>query len=252
MKKLILVGLAALTFPAPAADAATIEAIAPSHRSGCHRWHSCASDHATHRWRGLLCVAPYSDRYDASFRRKVVYEGQTFRTLDSLRGQGWTLGRLGLFRGSLRLHGQRGDVELELTYQATPRALSADSVYRSIQQRRGISPGGLRPDLVIRTTSRGTQRWLLIEVRGGERSLADSARAAAHDLLAYRTAFACQLEAQAGVYGLGIARGAGLEPTFTAGVSLCTPDALVTMNIYTHVGNAEKNEAIERLDALLG
>lgn len=29
-------------------------------------------------------------------------------------------------------------------------------------------------------------------------------------------------------------------------------DAAVTMNIYTHVGNAEKNEAIERLDALLG
>jgi hypothetical protein len=152
----------------------------------------------------------------------------TFRTIDALRRQQWTLTRLGLFGGSLRLRGHRGDVELELTYQATPRALSANSVYGGIQQRHGIAPGGLRPDLVIRTTSRGVQRWLVIEVKGGERSVADSARAAAYDLLAYRTAFAAQLDTQPGVFGLGIAWGAGLKPAFSGGVSLCTPDTIDT------------------------
>jgi hypothetical protein len=148
--------------------------------------------------------------------------------LDVLRQQGWTLGRLGLFRGALRLIGRRDDVQLELTYQATPRQLSTGSNYHAIQQRHGITPGALRPDLVIRTTSARGERWLLIEVKGGERHPAKLARAAAYDLLAYRMAFAPQLEDQSGSYGLGIAWGAGLEPTSGAGVSLCTPDTLDT------------------------
>lgn len=52
--------------------------VAEAHRSGCHRWHSCPSDHATYRWRGLLCVAPYADENDGSFRRRVVYDGRTY------------------------------------------------------------------------------------------------------------------------------------------------------------------------------
>jgi hypothetical protein len=51
---------------------------ASAHRSGCHRWHTCPSDHATYRWRGLLCVAPYSDKRNRTFRRKVVYQGRTY------------------------------------------------------------------------------------------------------------------------------------------------------------------------------
>ena len=51
---------------------------ASAHRSGCHRWHTCPSDHATYRWRGLLCAAPYSSKRNSSFRRKVVYQGRTY------------------------------------------------------------------------------------------------------------------------------------------------------------------------------
>ena len=51
---------------------------ASAHRSGCHRWHTCPSDHATYRWRGLLCVAPYSSKRNSSFRRRVVYQGRTY------------------------------------------------------------------------------------------------------------------------------------------------------------------------------
>jgi hypothetical protein len=51
---------------------------ASAHRSGCHRWHTCPSDHATYRWRGLLCVKPTADERDGSFRRRVVYQGLVY------------------------------------------------------------------------------------------------------------------------------------------------------------------------------
>jgi hypothetical protein len=51
---------------------------ASAHRHGCHRWHTCPSDHATYRWRGLLCVAPYSDTRNSMFRKKMVYAGRTY------------------------------------------------------------------------------------------------------------------------------------------------------------------------------
>lgn len=46
--------LAALSV-APSADA---------HRSGCHRWHSCPSDHHTYRWsaKKLLCTSYSAER----------------------------------------------------------------------------------------------------------------------------------------------------------------------------------------------
>jgi hypothetical protein len=51
---------------------------ASAHRHGCHRAHICPSDHATHRWRGLLCVAPYSSKRNSTFRRRVIYGGRTY------------------------------------------------------------------------------------------------------------------------------------------------------------------------------
>jgi hypothetical protein len=43
----------------------------PEHRFGGHRRHSCPSDHATYRWRGLLCVTQYSDAWPESQRRRT-------------------------------------------------------------------------------------------------------------------------------------------------------------------------------------
>jgi hypothetical protein len=150
----------------------------------------------------------------------------TFWTLGALRSLGWKLDRLGLIEGALRIRGRRADVAIEVSYQTTPTALRTGSPYRSVQQAHGISPGALRPDLVIRTDGPAGRRWLVIEVKGGHRQVAQSARAAAYDLLAYRTAFGPELQAQEGVYGLGIAWGAGLIPNFDTGISLCSPDTL--------------------------
>jgi len=73
----LFVALAA-TFVIFGGSAALNTESASAHRSGCHRWHSCPSDHATYRWRGLLCVAPYSDKRTSSFTRRVRYEGRTY------------------------------------------------------------------------------------------------------------------------------------------------------------------------------
>ena len=51
---------------------------ATAHRSSCHRAHSCPSDHATYRWRGLLCVKPTAYERNSSFRKRVVYAGRTY------------------------------------------------------------------------------------------------------------------------------------------------------------------------------
>jgi hypothetical protein len=51
---------------------------ATNHRSGCHIRHECPSDHATYRWRGLLCVKPTSDERTSAFKRRVVYGGKTY------------------------------------------------------------------------------------------------------------------------------------------------------------------------------
>jgi hypothetical protein len=116
---------------------------------------------------------------------------------------------------------------LEVIYQATPKALRAGSKYTSVQSAHGISPGGLRPDLVLRHTAvSGAQRWLLIEVKGGTRTIEESARAALHDLLAYRAAFAKTLSVARQPYGLGIAWGADLEPDTESDIVLCSPDRL--------------------------
>ncbi len=56
----------------------TLAGLQPNHRSGCHRWHTCPSDHATYRWRGWLCVAPYADERNSSFSHRVRYQGRTY------------------------------------------------------------------------------------------------------------------------------------------------------------------------------
>jgi hypothetical protein len=49
-----------------------------THRHRCHINHTCPSDHATYRWRGLLCVKPTSDERTSAFRRRVVYSGRVY------------------------------------------------------------------------------------------------------------------------------------------------------------------------------
>jgi hypothetical protein len=152
----------------------------------------------------------------------------TFETLNALKNLGWNLGRLGLFQGALKLAGHRNGDRLELAYQHTPQRLSSGSIYRTTQQVHGLSVGGLRPDLVLRHLPHdGEGRWLMIEVKGGpKRDVAGSARAAAYDLLAYKTAFNTVLATTASPYGLGIAWGEGLEPAAGEPIMLCTPDTL--------------------------
>ena len=73
--------------------------------------------------------------------------------------------------------------------------------------RDGLPTGGLRPDLVIHRPAQGDQQWLLIEVKGGERAVEHSARAALLDLLAYRRAYEPSLS-NCALYGVGVAFGA--------------------------------------------
>jgi hypothetical protein len=151
----------------------------------------------------------------------------TFDVLKTLKSLGWSLDRLGVFQGSLKLKGARGDEFIEVAYQHTPARLSRGSIYRTTQQVHEISPGGLRPDLVIRRWARGqSHRWLLVEVKGGAKDVDRYARAAAYDLLAYRTAFDSVLAPNREPYGLGIAWGAGLEPAPDGPIMLCTPDTI--------------------------
>jgi hypothetical protein len=49
-----------------------------SHRSGCHTNHTCPSDHATYKWRGLWCVSPTADERNARFKMRVTFQGRTY------------------------------------------------------------------------------------------------------------------------------------------------------------------------------
>jgi hypothetical protein len=51
---------------------------AVEHRNPCHTRHECPSDHATYRWRGLLCVSSTADERTLRFRKKVVYGGRIY------------------------------------------------------------------------------------------------------------------------------------------------------------------------------
>jgi len=95
---------------------------------------------------------------------------------------------------------------------------------RSAQYRSPLEAHGFYP--VSEGVKNEIPTWLLIEVKGGERTVQQSARAATFDLLPYRTAFAAVLDRQQAPFGLGIAHGAGLPASPTADVMLCTPDTL--------------------------
>jgi hypothetical protein len=150
----------------------------------------------------------------------------TFEALKILAGLGWQVGHFGLVGGSLLLGARRGEERLEISYQATPALLSRGSRYGRVQKRHSIPMGALRPDLVFHWTAGGASRWLLVEVKGGNRKIEDSARAALLDLLAYRSAFTDALTETPPPYGLGIAWGAELEPSWRSEVALCSPDLL--------------------------
>jgi hypothetical protein len=116
---------------------------------------------------------------------------------------------------------------MEIDYQRVPRTLGAQSQYGDVQREHRLGVGALRPDLVLCHQVGGETRWLLIEAKGGERSVDQSARAATFDLLAYRAAFAPALVNSLLPYGLGIAWGEGLTPApGTAGIVLSTPDTV--------------------------
>ena len=63
-----LSGLAALAAPASAA----------AHRDPCHPRGDCPSDHASYKWRGMLCVKPTSDTRTSSFKQRVRHGGLTY------------------------------------------------------------------------------------------------------------------------------------------------------------------------------
>jgi hypothetical protein len=116
---------------------------------------------------------------------------------------------------------------LELYYQHAPHDLSVDSVYRAVQQSHEFAAvGGLIPDLVLRLRASSGDRWVIVEVKGVERSVTDSARAALQNLLAYRRAFSAALDGQIGPYGIGIAWGEQVAPAVSAEVVLCSPDTI--------------------------
>jgi hypothetical protein len=80
----ILVAVVVALLFALAVLAVSLPRTAEAHRSGCHRSHSCPSDHATYRWRQpstgamLVCVAPYADERNSAYRKRIVYQGRTY------------------------------------------------------------------------------------------------------------------------------------------------------------------------------
>ncbi len=70
----------ALTIAAVAGAAVTagLPASAEAHQNGCHRAHTCPSDHATYRWRGQLCVSTASGESRSGYPRRVRYGGRVY------------------------------------------------------------------------------------------------------------------------------------------------------------------------------
>lgn len=149
----------------------------------------------------------------------------TFEVINAIKASGWKPTPLHLFEGSLRLTATRGTESLRLHYQHTPRALQHGSRYGRVQRSHAMPVGGLIPDLVLQRPARGDDQWLLVEVKGGKRSVDKSARAALLDLLAYRRSFAAHLTSSK-TYGVGVAFGAELDGDLDSEIRLCTPDRL--------------------------
>jgi hypothetical protein len=145
----------------------------------------------------------------------------------ALREQGWSLTLPGLVSGGRLLHAQREGRRLDVYYQTAPARLEEGSHYGHVQRTHAFAPvGSLRPDFVLHEVREGRERWLLLEVKGVERAVKKSARAATLGLLAYRRAFDPALMTSWAPYGLGVAWGAELAPTSGSEIMLCTPDTL--------------------------
>jgi hypothetical protein len=201
------------------------------------------------RYRAALDVVELYERYiarlDATAIRDAVEQRAlitrrdpvllelycVFDTMRALRRLGWKTPPPNLIGPALQsaviFRGTKDGASLQLRYQRTPAELSAGSLYRAIQaHHRFAHTGGLIPDLVLSVTEDGLRRWLLIEVKGLERKVESSARAAALDLLGYRRAFSPVLDKQSAPYGLGYVWGSELTPATGSDVTLCTPDTL--------------------------
>ena len=154
----------------------------------------------------------------------------TLDVVEALERLGWKPSRLRLFGAprALRVTGRRGLWRLTLWYQHTPPALAARSRYAHILAAHGISPDWVRrrPDLVLNLRHADeAERWILLEAKlGTRRSTRESARAALADLLSYRRDFSAALDLSSEPYGLGVAWGAGLDPSCDHEVLLVTPD----------------------------
>jgi hypothetical protein len=198
------------------------------------------------RYQAALDVIELYQRFIARLDRNAIREAIEHRALltsrdsvllelhcafDAIRvfqQEGWSAPRPGLLRPPLIYRGYRSNVRLDLYFQHAPDGLTTSSRYRDVQNAHLFSHrSGLIPDLVLKTCDGASTRWLMIEVKGGyKRGVADSARAATQDLLAYRRAFGSALQHQSGVYGLGYAWGAALMPSDDSEIMLCTPDSL--------------------------
>jgi hypothetical protein len=148
-----------------------------------------------------------------------------FSVLDTLARDGWQHSPLQLIEGKLQLAARRADSRLRLFFQTLPDELSAVSEYVAGQQRHGLRPSRLRPDITIEVSSPRGCSWLLVEVKGGpKRSAEASVRESLSDLLAYGRDYAAALSTQDVPYGLGVAWGGDLSPDFSGPVGLCTQD----------------------------
>lgn len=151
-----------------------------------------------------------------------------FQLERSLCELGWTVSKPGLLEGGRFLSARGNGVVLDVYYQQTPSDLARHSIYASVQAaHRFDNIGALRPDFVLRArTAGGLARWLLFEVKGVQRDVAESARAAIRDLLGYRRAFDRVLNQQPILYGVGVAWGSELAATAEAEIAVCSPDML--------------------------
>jgi hypothetical protein len=151
-----------------------------------------------------------------------------FEVERAFRRDGWSVTLPGLVAGrgrvlDARRHGER----VSVYYQRTPEALSSGSRYGEVQVAHQFGHvGTLRPDLILKATRGADTRWVIVEVKGLQREVQDSAREAIQNLMAYRWAFDATLSGQEGPYGLGVAWGADLTPRAGQDELLCTPDTI--------------------------
>jgi hypothetical protein len=163
----------------------------------------------------------------ASRKDEVLLELECAFTIEAgLRDEGWALSYPRLVQGGAFVRAKRGASRVDVHYQSTPPELATGSRYADVQRAHELNVGSLRPDFVIRYERLGDVRWLLVEVKGVERRVDESARAAARDLLMYRRAFHAVLDHQPTMYGLGVAWGAEVQPSLGSEIALASPDTL--------------------------